>query len=63
MGVRDFKIYGDARCGDELICRLEKTDEVNGLNVCKAVVLKNGKTINDNTTLAEGELRIFETPA
>jgi predicted hotdog family 3-hydroxylacyl-ACP dehydratase len=56
VGVRDFKIYGDARSGDELICKLEKTDEVNGLNICKAFVLKNGQTTN----LAEGELRIFE---
>ncbi|MDR3112788.1 MAG: hypothetical protein LBU09_00245 [Endomicrobium sp.] len=56
VGVRDFKIYADASCGDELICKLEKTDEVSGLNICKGAILKNGKA------LAEGELRIFEIP-
>jgi predicted hotdog family 3-hydroxylacyl-ACP dehydratase len=57
VGIRDFKFYADAMAGDELVCLLEKTDEINQLNVCRSKILKNGQT-----TLAEGELRIFEIP-
>jgi predicted hotdog family 3-hydroxylacyl-ACP dehydratase len=57
VGIRDFFIYADALKNDELICVLEKTDEVGRLNICKAQVLKNG------VKLAEGELRIFEIDA
>ena len=56
VGVRDFKIYRDAHSGDDLRCKLEKTDEVSNLNLCRAEIFK------DDGKLAEGELRIFEIP-
>ena len=54
VSVREFIFFSDARKGDKLVCRLEKTDEIAKLHILRAEMLKNGAVI------AKGELRIFE---
>ncbi|MDR1695939.1 MAG: hypothetical protein LBR69_04845 [Endomicrobium sp.] len=52
--VRNFEFFADAKAGDEIICEIEKTDEMAQLHMVKAGLFSGGKK------LACGEFRIFE---
>lgn len=54
--VKDFKFYDDAKNGNEIICSLEKTDEIAGMHIINADLFVN------NNMIASGEIRIFEFP-
>ena len=56
VSVRDFKFYGDAKLGDEIICDIKKTNELAGVHIIEA------KVFAGTFSIAEGELRIFELP-
>ena len=52
--VRNFEFFDDAKAGDEVICSVEKTDEIAHLHIVKTELFANDKKI------AAGEFRIFE---
>ncbi len=54
--IKDYNFYGNAKVGDEIICVLEKTDEIAGMHIVNTDIL-----VNDNI-IASGEIRIFEFP-
>lgn len=54
--IKDYNFYGNAKVGDEIICILEKTDEIAGMHIVNTDIL-----VNDNI-IASGEIRIFEFP-
>lgn len=56
VSVRDFKFLKDVISGDEIICRVERTNEIAGLHVIET------KLFVADMCVAEGELRIFELP-
>ena len=52
--VKNFEFFDDAKAGDEIICDIEKVDEISRLHIVKAELSASGKKI------AAGEFRIFE---
>jgi predicted hotdog family 3-hydroxylacyl-ACP dehydratase len=54
--VRDFVFYKDAVIGDEILCIMEKTDELEKLHIASATLI-NKKSRN---LIAKGEVRIYE---
>lgn len=54
VSVRDFKFLSEVKSGDEIICHVERTNEIAGLHVVET------KLLAGDVLVAEGELRIFE---
>lgn len=54
VSIRKFGFTGQARLGDEIICKAEEISEIAGLHIVSAQLWVGGNCI------AGGELRIFE---